>query len=114
MDFQTIMNTYLLPTGGLIIMGLISWGLKELQAYLKEKKAQAKSERKKWIFSMAMSATEEIAHQVEKAGDPKMSAESKESAFSNKVKEFAANEKVTVTEEEIDGMLKAVLGETRK
>ena len=112
MDFQMILNQYVLPIGGLVVMALISWGLKELQAYLKEQRDKAGTERKKYIFQLAMNFVEELDHQSKKAGE-KMSAESKEAAFTNKVKEFAINESVKVTEAEIDGMLKAVLGETR-
>ncbi len=112
MDFQTILNSYILPTGGLILMGLISWGIKELTAWLKEQKAKAKTERKKMLFGLAMSATEEIAHQIEKSGS-KMKSSEKEATFKNKLTEFAKNESVTINEGEIDSMLKAILGETR-
>ena len=112
MDFQTILNSYIMPVGGLILMGLISWGLKELQAWLKEQKAKTKSERKKMVFSLAIGAAEEVGHQIEKKGD-KMKQDEKETVFRNKLTEFAKSEEVAISEGEIDTMLKGVLGEIR-
>lgn len=113
MDFQLILNQYVLPSAGILLMAIVSWGVKELVAWLKEKKAAATTERKKTLFGLAISAVEEVNHNIEKSGGAKMPSQEKEAVFLTKLTELAKNEKMTITESDIDVMLKAVLGETR-
>lgn len=113
MNWQSILNEAVYPALALLIVTMAGVLLKTLANWLNAKAAQTKDERLKAAIVIFAGAAEQMAANAEKASKEKWSGEKKKEQVKTDALQFVQDNKLPVTDTQIDKLIEGVLGEAK-